>query len=128
MIYFHFRFELIGQNKITVTDITSMKLVSYTVPLGERISVKKGDLIAILYNEGNIFSLLHLQEIMDELYFYILHARVCVCVCVCLCVSVIEKDSRLRDAPLWTRFSLNDFLLHWFESLLIMVKLQGHSD
>ena len=88
MIYFHFRFELIGQNKITVTDITSMKLVSYTVPLGERISVKKGDLIAILYNEGNIFSLLHLQEIMEELYFFYFARGVYVYMCLCVCLSL----------------------------------------
>ena len=58
---------------------------------------------------------------------------VCVCVCVCLCVrhNFFEQNSIQKDAPIWTRFSLNCCFLHWLKPYRIWwpcVKGKGHSD
>ena len=59
---------------------------------------------------------------------------VCVSVClvVCLCVWLyLWTNSSWTDAPIWTRYSLNRCLQHWFGpywNWWNLVKGQGHSD
>ena len=63
----------------------------------------------------------------------VLDLCLCVCVCVCLCVrhNFFEQNSIQKDAPIWTRFSLNCCFLHWLKPYRIWwpcVKGKGHSD
>ena len=73
-----------------------------------------------------------LLDSLDVLYYYYytstkslrgyIFTSVCLSVCVCVSVSVsvcliaFEQNPSQTDAPIWTLFSLNGWLLHWLES------------
>ena len=65
------------------------------------------------------------------LYVYVCLC-VSVCVCVCVCVSVCQwKNFEQKNAPIWTRFSLNGCIPHWlgpYSNMRQWVKGQGYSD
>ena len=68
----------------------------------------------------------HLHEIVEGLYYHC-----SLFVCVCMSGSTCEQKSSQTDAPIWTRFLLNDCFLHWLGpcwNWWPCVKGQGHSD